>query len=235
MSEKDSPRLIENDVNAYCPVCDGRSNFVRESGAFSLTSKTLNKYYGLFTGSITFLLLKCVTCSLGALGIIYEDLDSEIKVLVDFYPKVKKITKLPDDTPEDISSEFKSAENCANIEEYRPAATMLRSTIEKVLNNHGYNEWRLSDNLKNLQKDRLITAPLARKNKLVVKILGDQVLHQKWREVDEKEYLTAREYALDLIKAFYSDVEGVALERERLKKEKETSIRKRKSTRAGIK
>lgn len=213
-------------VNAYCPVCDARSSFepVHSAGGeatFTTQRTKLQdfKQTGHYT-SFTYKLLTCNGCSLAAFAE-FRKYGSNPSTFNDFYPRIKQVIPLPKDTPADISSEFRSAENCANIDEFRPAAAMLRSTIEKVLSEHGYNDWLLSKNLERLKKDRLITAPLARKNEQIVKALGDEVLHKKWRDITPEEYLVAQEYTVKLIDAFYGDIEEVAIEMKRIEKERE--------------
>jgi len=213
MSEKRPPELAGNDVNAYCPVCDARSNFVRENGAFSPEdSWELNAYYRRSRdGSLTFLLLRCVTCSLGAFAAVYEPdrMRPPRPELVDFHPIAYERLSLPEGTPDDIVSEFRSAESCAGIREYRPAAAMLRSTIEKVLKKHGYGQQKLASKLKQLMEDRIITKPLAKQNQDIVRILGNDVLHGDWRDISSDEYEQAHKYTHRLIDAFYDDHESV--------------------------
>jgi hypothetical protein len=214
MSEKRPPKLAGNEVNAYCPVCDARSNFVREAGGYSPPpSRELHEYYRrLGTGRMTFLLLRCVTCSLGAFAALYEP-DSirgySMPELACFHPYAFERLRLPEDTPDDIVSEFRSAENCAGIGEYRPAAAMLRSAIEKVLKKHGYDQWNLQGKLNQLKEDRIITGTLAKQNREIVKILADDVLHGEWRDISSDEYEKAYKYAHKLIDGFYDDHKNV--------------------------
>ena len=189
-----------------------KANDGREYGYHNTPAQELksNRDFG---GEIVFRLLGCATCGVAGLAEFHN------RVLYRFDPHAQVTINLPDDTPDDIKREFRSAENCSGIEEYRPGATMLRSTIEKVLIKHGYNENDLFQKLDQLAEDKIITRTLAKQNQEIVRILGNDVLHGIWREVFPDEFATAYKYTHRLIEAFYDDHKSVLAELQEIGKE----------------
>lgn len=108
---------------------------------------------------------------------------------------------------------------------------MLRSTLEKTLRKHGYSEWQLSTNLKNLSEDNILPRWLVKQNSQIVKILGDEILHGDWREITPEEYQKAHHFVERLIESFYDDHDSVVedlKEKGRLTVEKKSQTKEKK-------
>lgn len=205
-----NPKVSNNNVTAYCDVCKANSNFLYKDsngkifGSFdSENSNLLDSRVDSRYGRIEYILVSCSSCKRG--GLVELHYHGGGYSFISFFPSPTGHTDLPKKTPSDIQAEFKSSENCVSIDEYRPAAAMLRSTLEKTLKKHGYEEWGLSDNLKNLSSDNILPRWLVKQNSEIVKILGDEILHGDWREVTTEEYRKAHHYVERLIESFYDD------------------------------
>lgn len=200
-----------NNFVARCVVCDEALSSYEAQSSFSesftswFESRNGHRCHGK---RLHFVFCKCTGCGMGAIAKYIEDVDG-IKHLRDFYPEAPIKLKLPSNTPKDILSEFRSAERCASIHEYRPAGAMLRSTLEKVLNDHGYDERYLTNNINNATKEGVLTIALQKRAFNIVKALGDEILHQSWRNITEEQYEDSHEYTQRIIENFYDDPETV--------------------------
>lgn len=201
--------LNENSVNGYCGNCEQTSTFEFNTGGNRLNhlSIALDDPFQPFSSKI-YQFCKCVNCGAGGLAFGHGR-DSRIIALKDFFPTSYNFYPIPKDVPKGIGEEFREAERCSGIQAWRAGAAMLRSTLEKTLRDHGYTEWALSENLKNVGDDGVIPIPLREKAKTIVKFLGDNVMHKEWRAVTEDEFEEAHHYTQRILEAFYDDTEEV--------------------------
>lgn len=217
--DKMSVQLKGNNVIANCPDCDGAKT------TFEFRDTNSGREYGYVVDDVhhqlfdetgtphtgkrrIYRLLKCSTCGRAGMSQVSEGVNGRV-YLIDFYPHSTVVLEVPKGTPEGVLSEFREAEDDASHENFRSAGAMLRSTIEKVLQNHGYTDYSLKKNIENAQKEGLFTRVLKNKTENVVKTLGDTILHREWRKITESEYNEAHQYTKQLIDAFYSDPKEV--------------------------
>ena len=141
------------------------------------------------------------------------------------YPVAAHALPLPSLVPDDIQKEFREAEICAATGAYRAGSALLRSTLEKALKANGYTKG--SDRtLTDLQKrmdaaasDGIITEARQKRAHDEVRSLGNDVLHDDWREVREDEFDTAHHYTQRILEDFYDDrptVEGILTAKKRI-------------------
>lgn len=221
-----NPTLVDKyNVRAKCPNCDGAiSNFLyRDSSGREFGYITLNDTLeqcdecSSRNGNIIFRLLSCSSCSYGAVAKYFQHPGSVH--LLEFFPESIDILEIPKLVPKEIESEFREAEKCASVGARRGACALLRSTLEKILNAHGYTERYLSNNIANATKDGVITKVLSERASEVIKLLGDEVMHKDWREISYEEYVLTHGYCQRIMENFYDSPELVKII---LKETKET-------------
>ncbi|WP_254366835.1 DUF4145 domain-containing protein [Paraburkholderia sp. NMBU_R16] len=139
--------------------------------------------------------------------------------MADFYPEADIRQALPNDVPPGIAREFREGEKCAEAGCYRAAAALFRSVLDKTLRANGYKLKKgtpLEQQIDLAAQDGVITASRRRRAHEEIRTLGNDVLHDEWREVTPSEVATAKEYAAYLLHDFYEDRETVlALLREK--------------------
>ena len=146
-------------------------------------------------------------------------------VLEAFFPFSVDAALLPDAVPADIQAEFREAELCASFDANRAASALFRSVLEKALKANGYT--RENDpSLRDLQKridaaaeDGVITAARKKKAHDDIRSLGNDVLHEAWRDVKADEVVAAHWYTQRILEDLYDDrptVEALLIEKKRL-------------------
>jgi len=75
--------------------------------------------------------------------------------------------------------------------------------LEKTLIENGYPKGSLKDRIDEAAKDGVITAARQKRAHDDVRVLGNDVLHDEWRELTEDEYDAAHYYAQRIIEDFY--------------------------------
>jgi hypothetical protein len=122
------------------------------------------------------------------------------------YPPTVDRAKIPSGVPHGILAEFREAELCASFGANRAASALFRSVLEKVLKENGYTD----SNLGNLQKridaaagDGLITEARRKQAHENVRSLGNDVLHDDWREITDEEVQDAHRYSQRILEDFY--------------------------------
>jgi len=208
-------------VIARCPGCDGgKSTFEYsvDGKALGVTSIVTRKPYSDYEQcEVQFRLFRCAGCGRGALGAIrmlstYPKYPADIWELLSFFPEAKLRLPLPKNTPKGISLEFREAERCKENECYRASAAMFRSVLDKVLRENGYktNQLKnLKDQIDAAAKDGIITESRKRKAHEDVRVLGNDVLHDEWREIKEDDVNQAHHYTQRILEDFYDDRESV--------------------------
>jgi hypothetical protein len=167
-------------------------------------------------------LLRCANCGRGALAVFLDQgppYEAE-GVLVDFYPYSVQRAPLPKGTPGDIVAEVREAERCAGNEAWRGASAMLRSALEKTFKANGYTAGTLAQKIDEAAADGVITAARAQRAHEEVRVLGNDILHDEWRAVDEAEYQLSHHYTQRVVEDFYDhrgETEAVLKRKGRLK------------------
>jgi hypothetical protein len=126
---------------------------------------------------------------------------------------------LPAAVPEGVVKEYREAELCASVEAWRAASALLRSTLEKALKANGYTSGSLRDKIDKASDDGVITSARRQKAHDDIRVLGNEVVHDDWRPVDEAEVEAALHYAQRILEDLYDDraaVEAVLKSKNRL-------------------
>ncbi|MBI2334256.1 DUF4145 domain-containing protein [Candidatus Daviesbacteria bacterium] len=148
-------------------------------------------------------------CGRAGLAGIHGEGSVENGDLVEFFPHSVVQLPLPEGIPAGIENEFREAEKDASIESFRSGSAMLRSALEKTLKAHGYTTGNLESKVDKAADDGVITLPLKRRAHENVRVLGNNILHDEWRAVDEEEFEAAHEYTRRVLECFYDDPETV--------------------------
>jgi hypothetical protein len=149
----------------------------------------------------------------------------ETAVLEDFYPFSIDTAPLPNGVPPDIQAEFREAERCASFGANRAASALFRSVLEKTLKANGYT--KSSDpSLRDLQKridaasaDGVITDARRKRAHEDIRSLGNDVLHDDWREITDEEVESSHRYTQRILEDLYDDritVEAILVAKKRI-------------------
>jgi len=157
---------------------------------------------------------------------VHDNGNSQTAVLEDFIPRAIEKAALPATVPVDIVKEFREAEWDATHEAYRSGSAMLRSVLEKTLRKNGYEIVEVRDSHGNLELDkqqnpkksnrlidridaaawdRVITETRQKRAHENIRVLGNDILHDDWREVKEDEFNDAQKYCQRILEDFYDD------------------------------
>lgn len=119
--------------------------------------------------------------------------------------------QLPERTPKDLVAEFKEAEKCLENECYRAAAGLFRSVLDKTLLANGYKPRgeRLVDEIDAAANDGIIAEARRKRAHQDIRVLGNDVLHDKWREIKEEDVELAHKYSQRILEDFYDDRDSV--------------------------
>ena len=118
---------------------------------------------------------------------------------------------LPKTVPKDIEAEFREAEHCASQRFNRAASALFRSVLEKALKANGYTKGN-DPSLRDLQKridaaasDGVITQARQQRAHQDIRALGNDVLHEDWREVSDEEVEDSHRYTQRILEDLYDD------------------------------
>jgi hypothetical protein len=212
----------ENNVLARCPDCDAVTSFDAKGHSNTNLGATIidgtHQFEGKQYGRILWQAFRCSVCNRGAVAKIHDQGNSQTAVLEDFLPAAIERATLPPTVPLDIEKEFRESELDAAHAAYRSASAMLRSVLEKTLRKNGYEEIEIKDKQGNPKRsnrlidridaaadDRVITETRQKRAHENIRVLGNDVLHEDWREVTQQEYEEAHKYAQRLLEDFYDD------------------------------
>jgi hypothetical protein len=216
-------------IRARCPGCDGAlASFTWQHGGNSLSYVFKEHLSRTETGTRReFRLFECGGCGNGAFAVLNVrggdfpyPLRGSVR-LIDFYPEAAERLVLPDGVPAGLKAEFDEGEVCLENNCLRAAAALFRSVVDKTLRANGYKlkpGTNLEQQINLAADDGVITAARRRRVHDEIRTLGNDVLHEEWREVSQGEVESAREYARHLLNDFYDDRETVlALLREKMR------------------
>ena len=217
-------RLLENsyNVSAFCSNCNATTSFEhRETFVVNGSVNFENQPYVRRLN----ILNQCAGCHRGGFALVADRGHALNAALMEFYPTSAEFIKIPEGTPPDIAAEFREAERCASMGFNRAASALFRSTLEKILKANGYTKGNDSS-LRDLQKridaatvDGIITKTRQKRAHEDIRSLGNDVLHDDWRAVDDGEVDNAHRYTQRIIEDFYDDrptVEKTLIEAKRL-------------------
>jgi hypothetical protein len=204
----------DNSVSAHCPICRVVTSF----GQIQLTTVACSREYNAKTYTrAAYVFSKCARCHHGGLAVILDDGNPHHAVLQSFFPFSVDTVPLPSAVPPDIEAEFREAERCAALEANRAASALFRSTLEKAFKANGYtkaNDPTLTDLQKRIDAaadDGVITDARRKKAHDDIRSLGNDVLHDDWREVTYDEVEAARHYTQRILEDLYDDRQTVEL------------------------
>lgn len=216
-----SAKYVNGNVRAPCPGCAGAtSTFEYRSGGSShgvVSIPGLHSFgergkQGLPYGYIGYRLLRCAGCARAGLAKIHSDHpDGEVGELQEFFPSAPVFAPIPRDTPDDLRKELREAELCASVGAWRAASAMMRSVLEKPLQANGYTraDGSLEKRIDDAAGDGVIGEPRRQRVHQDIRVLGNDVLHDPWREVTEEEYELAHHYAQRILEDLHDNRPGV--------------------------
>ena len=207
------PSYMNGNIGAACPGCAGavttyertyrgqELGAVIKEGSFHLWMSGSERYFK----RIVYRLFRCAGCGRGGFGAIYDDGGEFDGILKDFYPICIEQVPLPKTVPKDIEAEFREAERDIAFLAWRSASGMLRSTLEKTLKANGYTQGSLKDEIDEAVRDGILTEARAQRAHDDIRVLGNDVLHDEWRPVEEAEVQAAHHYTQRILEDFYDD------------------------------
>jgi Domain of unknown function (DUF4145) len=206
------PVFVENNMRADCPDCGVPTSFEgrNPSGAQefgSVVVETQHEYDGTMFGRLLYKLFRCTVCSRPGVAKFHftNNLGHDGK-LEWFWPSSVAPVKLPGGVPPGVLNEFREAEVCLSAGAWRGAAALFRSALEKVLKANGYTKERdLYQRIEAAATDGVITAARRQRAHDLVRTLGNDVLHDDWREVLPEEAESAQHYVGRVIEDLYDD------------------------------
>jgi len=217
-------KYIKCNVITRCPDCGGAVSTFEHAHKGQEFGAVLIGETHLFNGKrynfVLYKLMRCAGCGRGGLAKIHYSDRVETGVLESFYPVSIEYVDIPKGVPKEIISEFREAELCASYGANRAASALFRSTLEKILKANGYQKGTLEAKIDKAADDGIITE--ARRNKVHedIRVLGNDVLHDDWREISEDEIEDSHHYAQRILEDFYDDrktVEDILIQKGRLK------------------
>jgi hypothetical protein len=218
------PIFTQGHVKADCPDCGMPTTFEFVKNGAEHGSIIVNSGYnhqGTPYSRIIYKLLRCAVCErAGVAKVAVNNEYATGSALVWFWPTSQLVAKLPTGIPEGVSKEYREAEICMSVEAWRGAAALLRSALEKTLMANGYDESDLYKKIEAAGIDGVITSARRQRAHDLVRTLGNDVLHDEWRDVTQQEAEDAHHYVGRVIEDLYDDrtaVEKVLVAKSRLK------------------
>lgn len=216
------PSLYRYNVRAHCPNCGGTLTTFEFKHEGNEHGSVIVDGQHLFNGEdfsrIIYRLLRCAGCGHAGLSKVHYSNNDEGPLEV-FYPMTIVNATIPISVPEGIANEFREAELCASVAGWRAASALLRSTLEKTLKENGYTTGNLQKKIDDAAGDGILTDSRRKRAQDDIRVLGNDVLHDDWREVTEEEYEVAHQYTQRILEDFYDDrasVESVLTSKGRL-------------------
>jgi hypothetical protein len=203
-----SVKYVSGDVVAYCPECEALTTFEHSHQGHEYQSIIVDKphiYGEIRYIRILYRLLRCASCKRGGLAVIHDNGRVVDGVLSEFYPISVDNLTLPPNAPKDIVAEFREAELCAAVAANRASSALFRSVLEKTLKANGYVKGTLAGKIDEAAHDNVLTESRRKRAHNEIRVLGNDVLHDDWREVSSEDVQGARHYAQRILEDFYDD------------------------------
>jgi Domain of unknown function (DUF4145) len=206
------PSFVETNMRADCPECGVPTTFEGRNpsttGEFgSIVVENPHAFENDQFSRTLYKLFRCVVCSRPGIGKFHfnHNLANDGQ-LEWFWPTTVVAAKLPAGVPEGIVKEFREAELCLSAGAWRGAAALFRSALEKLLKANGYTKEKdLYQRIEAAATDGVITAARRQKAHDLVRTLGNDVLHDDWREVTPEEAEAAQHYVGRVIEDLFDD------------------------------
>jgi Domain of unknown function (DUF4145) len=209
-------------VSAHCPTCKAVTSFDQRQ---LVIVPGPHMHNGQSFQRVLYILSQCARCARGAFAAVLDNGNAQSTVLEAFFPISPDTLPLPASVPADVQAEFREAELCAAFRANRAASALFRSVLEKTLKANGYIKGN-DKNLTDLQKridyaaaDGVITDARRKRAHEDVRSLGNDVLHDDWREVADDEVEDAHRYTQRILEDLYDDrptVEAILIAKKRL-------------------
>jgi hypothetical protein len=209
-------------VSAHCPTCKAITSFDQRQVVIVQRAHT---YEGKNFQRVLYILSQCARCERGGFAVVPDSGNRQTAALEAFFPISVDALPLPSGVPTDIEAEFREAELCAAFKAKRAASALFRSVLEKVLKANGYTKGN-DPTLRDLQKridaaaaDGVITEARRKKAHEDVRSVGNDVLHEDWREVSDDEVEDAHRYTQRVLEDLYDDratVKAILIAKNRL-------------------
>src|SRR5579864_5312232 len=203
------PIYIEGNVRAPCPGCNGaittyeRRDSQREFG--TVIVDVGHQYESRNFTRVLYVLMRCAGCHRGGLAKIHDSGQVVNGTLESFFPISIENASIPPSVPAGIAGEFREAELCASFGAWRAASALLRSTLEKTLKANGFTKGGLESKIDEAAGDGVITEARRKRAHDDTRVLGNDVLHDEWREVKEEEVSAAHQYTQRILEDLYDD------------------------------
>jgi uncharacterized protein DUF4145 len=217
-------------VLARCPDCDADTSFDCQGHSNTRLGATIidqrHDYNGAGYSRILWQALRCSVCNRGAIAKFHDQGNGNSAVLEEFIPRAVEKAPLPAAVPADIVLEYREAERDAAYGSFRSGSAMLRSVLEKTLKKNGYEvvevlddqgnpeldkqgkpkkSNKLIDRIDAAASDNVITETRQKRAHDNIRVLGNDILHDDWREVLEDEFTDAHKYTQRILEDFYDD------------------------------
>jgi len=210
-------------VRAPCPDCGGALSNWDYSDARGEFGFVLVQAPHTFANSpyarVHYRMLRCAGCGRAGLAKFHDNggLPASLEW---FFPRSLQTAALPTGVPESIVREYREAELCASADAWRGASALLRSVLEKTLKANGYVAGSLENKIDEAAADGVITKARSQKAHEDIRVLGNEVVHDEWRLVEQGEVVSALHYAQRVLEDLYDDrstVEGMLRGKGRIK------------------
>jgi hypothetical protein len=201
------PKFAGNNVQAYCPDCQAVTTFEYQSRNTHYGQVICNGQHwfeNVIYDQIVYWLLRCAGCGRGGLSKVHFKEGGKF-AMEWFHPTIAPTYPLPAGLPAGVQAEFREAETCANAGAWRAATAMLRSTLEKLLKANGYTKGDLKSKIDEAAAEKIITEARKQRAHEDIRVLGNDILHDEWREVSQEEYELAHRYAQRIAEDLYDD------------------------------
>lgn len=203
------PIYRDSNVRAHCPDCGGAvTTFEHRDAGKELGTVVVNQthqYDRYGYTRILYVLMRCAACHRGGLAKIHDSGNVAQGTLESFYPISLETAKIPNGVPVGIAAEFRESELCAGFGAWRAASALLRSTLEKTLKANGYTTGSLQAKIDEAASDGVITEARKKRAHDDIRVLGNDVLHDEWREVKDEEVSAAHQYTQRILEDLYDD------------------------------
>jgi Domain of unknown function (DUF4145) len=209
-------------IPAQCPNCQIRTTFEHQQGGSSFGMLIIDKSHeheGKTYSRYLNVLLRCAGCLRGGFAVFHDNGKVNDAVLGEFYPISVNMLNIPTDVPNGIVSEFREAEKCCGFRAWRAASALFRSSLEKTLKANGYDSGNLLKKIDEAASDGIITDSRRKRAHDDIRVLGNDVLHEEWRQILSDEVEASHHYTQRILEDFYDDrttVEGILISKGRI-------------------
>lgn len=201
-------------VSSQCPDWGSTSNFENRGTA---TLDGAHEYQGQSFNRILFALQQCAGCGRGALAKVHDNGNWQTAVLESFFPCSQDVARLPAALPADLEAEFREAGLCSSVGANRAASALFRSTLEKTLKANGYEEiaasgfdkMNLQNKIDKATEEGVLTEALRNRAHDEIRVIGNDVLHDKWKTIPDEDVEAAHHYTQRILEAFYDHRQSV--------------------------